>query len=66
MRLTDAQADAVRFIANNPGTTVSEIASAGGASQDDAMEFLRALIDSGLAQVAVTSEIDAMMDDWQL
>jgi DNA-binding MarR family transcriptional regulator len=57
-RITEKQAAALRFIANNPGANVTQIASAAGAStsgSNDA-EMIRHLIDNGLVQIVLTAE----------
>lgn len=64
MKITDKQAAAVMFIAGNPGSKVSAIAEAAGvsASRSNEAEFLRRLVDSGLVQVVVTSDVQAVLD----
>jgi len=64
MRITEKQIAAVQFIAGNPGATFEQIAEAAGAStsRDNAADFLRRLVDSGLVQVVVTRDVEAVLD----
>lgn len=68
MRLTEKQKAAIRFVANNPGSTFDEIAQAAGASvwgTNDA-EFVRRLIHAGMLQITITGAADEMLDNWEL
>lgn len=64
MRVTDKQIAAVQFIAANPGATVQQIVAAADASTTarNAADFLARLINSGLAQVVVTADVQAVLD----
>lgn len=65
MRITDKQAAAIDYVHHNPGATVEQIAEAAGASTSggNAAEFVRRLIDSGLAQVVPTTDVRAVLDN---
>lgn len=65
MKVTDKQAAAIGFISRNPGASITEIATAAGVStaRSNDAEFIRRLIDGGFAQIVLTPDTQAVMDD---